>query len=87
MIVGNIGSPLRMDYTVLGHEVNLAARLCSQAKAGEILIGPRCFSQARAYLEKVPNAITRSVKFRSTQEIFVKGLDAPVNPISVVAVR
>ncbi len=87
MIVGNIGSPLRMDYTALGHEVNLAARLCSQAKAGEILIGPYSFSLARKYLENHPNAMSRSVKFRSTQEIFVKGIDAPVNPISVVAVR
>ncbi|MBF0530432.1 MAG: adenylate/guanylate cyclase domain-containing protein, partial [Deltaproteobacteria bacterium] len=38
MVVGNIGCPERVDYTVLGHHVNLAARICSQALGSEILI-------------------------------------------------
>jgi class 3 adenylate cyclase len=37
VVVGNIGTSSRVDYTVLGHNVNLAARLCSQAGPGEIL--------------------------------------------------
>ena len=36
--VGNFGSDLRLDYTVLGSPVNLAARLQSMAKPGEIII-------------------------------------------------
>ncbi|NDV01233.1 adenylate/guanylate cyclase domain-containing protein [Pseudoroseicyclus tamaricis] len=36
--VGNFGSEARMDYTILGGTVNLAARLESAAKPGEILI-------------------------------------------------
>tara|TARA_B100001013_G_scaffold34698_1_gene18732 strand:- start:575 stop:805 length:231 start_codon:yes stop_codon:yes gene_type:complete len=31
----------RMDYTVLGDNVNLGTRLCSAAKAGEIIISWR----------------------------------------------
>ena len=38
MILGNIGTKNRMDYTVIGAAVNLGARLCSAAKGGEILI-------------------------------------------------
>ena len=37
VVVGNIGTDKRMEYTVLGHTVNLAARLCGIAEAFEIL--------------------------------------------------
>ena len=54
MIVGNIGSELRMDYTVLGHHVNLGARLCSAARGGQILISMRSFELAREFLQNDP---------------------------------
>jgi adenylate cyclase len=38
VIMGAMGSRERMDYTVLGDHVNLAARLCAQAGPGQILI-------------------------------------------------
>lgn len=37
-VAGNMGSAERMNYTVLGETVNLAARLTDQAAGGEILI-------------------------------------------------
>jgi adenylate cyclase len=37
VVVGNIGTPNRVEYTALGHSVNLAARLCGNAEGGEIL--------------------------------------------------
>ena len=38
VIMGAMGSRDRMDYTVLGDAVNLAARLCSHAGRGQTLV-------------------------------------------------
>lgn len=39
VLAGNMGSADRSNYTVLGERVNLAARLCSVAARGEIVLG------------------------------------------------
>ena len=45
--VGNFGSDLRMDYTIIGPEVNLAARLEQASEPGGILISGETYALVR----------------------------------------
>ncbi|MDA0701934.1 MAG: PAS domain-containing protein [Proteobacteria bacterium] len=65
--VGNFGSADRMDYTVIGGEVNLAARLQSHAELGGILMGHETYS-----------LIKSDIPAEELEPIMVKGFSAPV---------
>ncbi|MBW1673291.1 MAG: adenylate/guanylate cyclase domain-containing protein [Deltaproteobacteria bacterium] len=66
-IVGNVGSENRMDYTVIGDTVNVAARLEQIAKGGEIIIGEQTHDQAKG-----------SFRIQKKGEISVKNKTEPV---------
>lgn len=61
---GNSGSQNRMNYTVLGETVNLAARLCDEAGGGEILLAPETWTEGEGTKEEflVEAAPPRQVK-------------------------
>ncbi|HKQ23844.1 MAG TPA: adenylate/guanylate cyclase domain-containing protein [Burkholderiales bacterium] len=76
MVAGCIGAETRSDYVVVGERVNLAARLCSSATAGEILIDEE--TQIRA---------GNAVSSESLQPLLLKGFSQPVPVFRVLGIQ
>ncbi len=54
VVAGNIGSSTKMEYTVIGDEVNIAARLQGVAQAGEVLISENTYRLVAAKVKVTP---------------------------------
>jgi len=72
VIAGNIGSPRRLDYTVVGDAVNTASRLMSNAEGGQILIS-----------KSTASAIGEGFDQTRLPALKVKGRSEPVQVFSV----
>jgi adenylate cyclase len=71
--LGRIGFEDRVDYSAIGTVTNLAARLCAEAKDGEILVSTRVAAAVEAFAE-----------LHHLGEITFKGLSRPVGVSAVV---
>jgi class 3 adenylate cyclase len=80
-ISGNLGSIKRMEFTVIGDTVNLAARLESRAEKGQILIGATTFAQTAAIVDtEALGPIQVKGKSEAVEVWRVLGLKAPAAP-------
>ena len=70
--VGNFGSEQRMDYTIIGAEANLAARLQSIAKPNGIVLSYETFA-----------LVSDMVRAQALEPITLKGIGRPVVPYVV----
>ena len=74
--LGCIGFEGRFHYGAIGSTVNLAARLCGEAKDGQVLVNAR----ARAALGDL-------VEVEPVPELSLKGFSRPVRAFSILTVR
>jgi class 3 adenylate cyclase len=70
--VGNFGSADRMDYTIIGAEANLAARLQSVADPGRIVLSYETYALVRQFITA-----------RALEPITMKGISREVVPYTV----
>ena len=74
--IGAIGFEGRRDYGTIGTVTNVAARLCGEAKSGQILVSQR-----------VCSSIEDEIAVEPAGEVALKGLARPVTIFSVLGAR
>ncbi len=76
LVMGNLGATSRMNYTVIGDNVNIAARLYNVAKGGEIVISQATYDEVKDFVEAV-----------EMEPVMVKGKVAPLRIYNVTGLK
>ncbi len=76
VILGNIGSEVRMKYGIVGDAVNRVSRIESNSTGGQVLIGETTFKQIRTRLDTA-----------SPRSMMMKGVKDPLVFYSVTAIE
>ncbi len=77
MLAGNMGSPSRMQYTVIGDAVNLAFRLSGAAASDEILVASPMLGDS---------SLAQRLRYEEAGSIRVKGKAQPISTCRITGV-
>jgi len=76
VVMGNMGSEDHMDYTVIGDNINIAARMCGIAQPGQVLAS-----------KAIADPIGGDATMLDMHPVMVKGKDQPIGVAEVVTVK
>lgn len=74
--IGTIGFPGRQDYGVVGAVNNLAARLCSRAESGSVLVSKRVYARVESRVEAEP-----------VEALALKGFATPIPAYNILSMK
>jgi len=72
MFLGNVGSSRRLDYTVIGPDVNIAQRLASETDLGKILV-----------TDRVQATLDGKFQVKDEKRMLLRGMEAEVTVYSL----